>query len=193
MVYTLRFFSSKCSLFHNYNLFGSCIIHILYTECAEIKKKIIPAPKGSNQWSCAVGWVGHFAVKQSNMFEPENEGTTIFRNVGNYSSNDKVSHLRICESTSIFPPTHMCLRVCVFVWGCVCMCVCVCIYVCVCVWVCVYMRVFFLIYLFIQHAPLQSNTTCFCVSFLQYSYLYTYVHSFIFYSYGYWIITLWSL
>jgi hypothetical protein len=39
MVYTLRFFSSlKCSLFHNSNLFGSCIIHILYTECAKIKK-----------------------------------------------------------------------------------------------------------------------------------------------------------
>ena len=33
------FFSSKCSLFHNANLFGSCIIHILYTGCAEIKKK----------------------------------------------------------------------------------------------------------------------------------------------------------
>jgi len=39
MLYTLRFFSSKCSLFHNVNLFGSCIIHILYTGCAEIKKK----------------------------------------------------------------------------------------------------------------------------------------------------------
>ena len=44
MVYTLRFFSLKCSLFHDSNLFGSCIIHILYTECAKIKK-IIPAPK----------------------------------------------------------------------------------------------------------------------------------------------------
>ena len=32
------FFSSKFSLFHNANLFGSCIIHILYTECAKIKK-----------------------------------------------------------------------------------------------------------------------------------------------------------
>jgi len=39
MVYTLRFFlSSKCSLFHNSNVFGFCIIHILYTECAKIKK-----------------------------------------------------------------------------------------------------------------------------------------------------------
>ena len=37
--------SSKCSLFHNSNVFCSCIIHILYTECAKIKK-IIPAPKG---------------------------------------------------------------------------------------------------------------------------------------------------
>ena len=39
MLYTLRFFlSSKCSLFHNANLFGSCIIHILYTGCVKIKK-----------------------------------------------------------------------------------------------------------------------------------------------------------
>ena len=37
--YSLFSFSSKCSLFHNANLFGSCIIHILYTGCAEIKKK----------------------------------------------------------------------------------------------------------------------------------------------------------
>ena len=43
MVYTVRFFSSKCSLFQNSNIFGSCIIHILYTGCA---KKKIPAPKG---------------------------------------------------------------------------------------------------------------------------------------------------
>ena len=45
MLYTLRLFSSKCSLFHNANLFVPYIIHILYTECAKIKK-IIPAPKG---------------------------------------------------------------------------------------------------------------------------------------------------
>jgi len=38
MVYTLRFFSSKCSLFHNSNVFGSCFIHVLYTVCAKIKK-----------------------------------------------------------------------------------------------------------------------------------------------------------
>jgi hypothetical protein len=44
MVYTLRFFSSKCSLFHNSNVFGSCIIHFIY-RCAKIKK-IIPTPKG---------------------------------------------------------------------------------------------------------------------------------------------------
>ena len=38
------FLSSKCSFFHNSNVFGSCIIHILYTGCAKIKKKN-PAPK----------------------------------------------------------------------------------------------------------------------------------------------------
>jgi len=27
---------SKCSLFHNSNIFGSCFIHILYTECAKV-------------------------------------------------------------------------------------------------------------------------------------------------------------
>ena len=46
MLYTLRFFSSKCSLFHNAKLFGSCIIHILYTGCAKIKKKNNSATKG---------------------------------------------------------------------------------------------------------------------------------------------------
>jgi len=33
-LYSPFFFSSKCSLFHNANLCGSCIIHILHTECA---------------------------------------------------------------------------------------------------------------------------------------------------------------
>ena len=40
------FFSSKCSLFHSANLFGSRIIHILYTVCAEIKKKNTSDAKG---------------------------------------------------------------------------------------------------------------------------------------------------
>ena len=39
------FSSSRCNLFHKSNVFGSCIIHILYRECAKIKK-IIPVPKG---------------------------------------------------------------------------------------------------------------------------------------------------
>ena len=38
-LYSPFFFSSKCGLFRNANLFGSCIIHILYIECAKIKKK----------------------------------------------------------------------------------------------------------------------------------------------------------
>ena len=36
-VYTLRFFfSSKCSLFHNSNVSGSCIVHILYIYSTNI-------------------------------------------------------------------------------------------------------------------------------------------------------------
>ena len=36
-IYSRFFFSSsKCSLFHKSNVFGSCIIHILYTGCAKI-------------------------------------------------------------------------------------------------------------------------------------------------------------
>jgi hypothetical protein len=38
--HTPFFSSSKCRLFHNATFFGSCIIHILYTGCAKILKKI---------------------------------------------------------------------------------------------------------------------------------------------------------
>jgi hypothetical protein len=41
-------FSSKRRLFHNSTSFDSCIIHILNTECAKIKKKA-PAPKGNSR------------------------------------------------------------------------------------------------------------------------------------------------
>jgi len=40
-ILSVFFFSSKCSLFHNAKLFGSYIIHILYTGYAKIKKKKI--------------------------------------------------------------------------------------------------------------------------------------------------------
>jgi len=45
MLRNLSFFSSKCRLFHNATVFGSCIIRILPTGCAKFKCKI-PAPKG---------------------------------------------------------------------------------------------------------------------------------------------------
>ena len=45
-LYSPFFSSSKCSLFHDANFFGSCIIHILYTGCAEIKKKNNSGAKG---------------------------------------------------------------------------------------------------------------------------------------------------
>ena len=44
------FFSSKCSLFHNAKLFGFCIIHILYTGCAKIKKN------NSGSKGLSTGW-----------------------------------------------------------------------------------------------------------------------------------------
>ena len=48
------FFSSKCSLFHNAKLFGSCIIHILYTGCSKIKKNNSGA-KGLNSSNWQAG------------------------------------------------------------------------------------------------------------------------------------------
>jgi len=41
MLHTLRFFSSKCRLFHNAIFFGSCIVLILNTGCAKIWKEIL--------------------------------------------------------------------------------------------------------------------------------------------------------
>jgi len=52
-IYSPFFFSSKCNLFHNSNVFGSCIIHILCTECAKVKKirrqkvKMVPSVHSS--------------------------------------------------------------------------------------------------------------------------------------------------
>jgi len=62
MVYTLRFFfSSKCSLFHNSNVIGSCIIHILYTGCA-----IIKINSGAKRLSAVTNdWVWSVGVLQS--------------------------------------------------------------------------------------------------------------------------------
>ena len=39
------FFPSKCSLFHNSNVFRSCLF-TFYIHCVLEFKKIIPAPKG---------------------------------------------------------------------------------------------------------------------------------------------------
>ena len=59
MLYTVRFFlSSKCSLFHNANLFGSCIIHILYTGCAKLKKNNSGATGLTELCVCVCVWKG---------------------------------------------------------------------------------------------------------------------------------------
>jgi hypothetical protein len=43
--------SSKCSFFHNSNVFGSCIIHILYTGRAKIKKNNSDAKRLIRKWN----------------------------------------------------------------------------------------------------------------------------------------------
>ena len=64
MVYILRFFSSsKCSLFHNSNVFGSCIIHILYTGCAKIKNN-----SGAKRLTC-----GRIRITAERFFVSPNE------------------------------------------------------------------------------------------------------------------------
>ena len=45
LIYSPFISSSKCSLFRNSNVSGSCIIHILYTGVLKLKKKN-PSPKG---------------------------------------------------------------------------------------------------------------------------------------------------
>ena len=62
MLYTLRFFPSKCSLFHNANLFGSCIIHILYTGCDEIKKKNNSSAKGLSGFLISILRIQYSAI-----------------------------------------------------------------------------------------------------------------------------------
>ena len=47
--FSVFFFSSRWRLFHNATFLGSCNIHILYTWCAKILKKI-PTPEGWNMW-----------------------------------------------------------------------------------------------------------------------------------------------
>jgi len=64
------FFSSKCSLFHNSNVFGSCIIHILYTVCANIKKNNSGAKRLSNNVSTDYdNWSGMAAREAPRIWE----------------------------------------------------------------------------------------------------------------------------
>ena len=48
-LYSPFFSFSKCSLFHNSNVFGSCIIHILYTGVLKLKKNNSGAKRSINQ------------------------------------------------------------------------------------------------------------------------------------------------
>jgi len=67
MVYNLRSFSSKCSLFHNSNIFGSCFIHILYTGCAKIEENNSGAKRLNNvrqhiYFITQANYIGRFKV-----------------------------------------------------------------------------------------------------------------------------------
>jgi len=68
--------SSKCSLFHNSNVFGSCIIHILYTGCTKIIQNIhglfIWGREGV-KWArdlVSVGKVGRCGLHERSMLLP---------------------------------------------------------------------------------------------------------------------------
>ena len=72
-IYSPFFSSSKCSLSHNSNVFGSCIIHILYTECAKIKKNNSGAKRLIIclivvQIESSVDLKAHFNIKISTVF-----------------------------------------------------------------------------------------------------------------------------
>ena len=64
MVYTLRFFPSKCSLFNNSNVFCSCVIHILYTGCAKIKKNSSGAKRLNNAISTYTLFIHNVSFKR---------------------------------------------------------------------------------------------------------------------------------
>ena len=64
MMHILLFFS-RCRLFHNTIFFGSCKIHILNTECANILKKI-PAPKSKELSTVRVTTASY----QNNILQP---------------------------------------------------------------------------------------------------------------------------
>jgi len=50
-------------LFHNSKLFGSCIIHILYTGCAKIKKNIFRCQKVKTQHCADSPHHGSYATR----------------------------------------------------------------------------------------------------------------------------------
>ena len=70
MVYILRFFSSKCSLFHNSNVFGSCIIHILYTDVLKLKKNNSGAKRLKKMTVTPIRFIYEREYENYNVTEP---------------------------------------------------------------------------------------------------------------------------
>ena len=62
MLYTLRLFSSKCSLFHNANFFGSVLFTFYIQGVLKLKKNNNSGAKGLNskKWMLETGDVNGF-------------------------------------------------------------------------------------------------------------------------------------
>ena len=93
VVYTLRFFSLKCSLFHNSNLFGSCIIHILYTECAKIKKKFRRQKVNTARYPPPPSYIpGRITHTSNTIAIPIKNGILMTRSVHQHTVTQTVEH-----------------------------------------------------------------------------------------------------
>ena len=70
-IYSPFFSSSKCILFHNSNVFGSCIIHILYTVCAKVNKNNSGAQRLMKAICCVSQFVKCLQYWLSALVSPE--------------------------------------------------------------------------------------------------------------------------
>jgi hypothetical protein len=92
IVFTLRFFSSKC-LFHYSNVFGFCIIHITYTGVLKLKKKYF-RPQKVNRLVYVMGVEGSVFFCEV--------GQNIYMNFKHYTSVCRIRSDVHCQVHSTF-------------------------------------------------------------------------------------------